>query len=547
MKTLKKISLILVITLIFTNLQVVATSTLEMIEVAKNSVNLSLNNSPFATTDESYTLSNGDQVPLSFVYQGTTYLPIRKISETLGLEVGWDQSTRSVLLDSPTQQDSNTNQVKTIASMTYNKLTFDLDNNNVQAVALYYDGKYHDAKYSINNMDLTITNPVPFNSSPKVTIYTSTGNTEYRIGKISEPSLNDAQSINYDNLKYVILPGIPSKGFNFPMLVCVPENKLNTSTKQHIFIDTLNIGRFNTKDEFDNLNPEDAIGSAGFASMTASQLGMPLVLPLIPRVGASFSTSETGYVNTYEAALDRDTIFYEEILSGQMYGQEVAIKLSQELIEKGFNPDDFLNIDEQVVNMITHANDYLESYGYELEDKVFMNGFSASGTFVDRFATLQPQVVRAYCAGAAGDDFVLPLKSLGSHDLILPLGISDYKTATGRDFDLAAYNNVARIIQMGKDDTNDVMKYSDCYGDDERAIAYDLWPKTTLGRAQDMFEDFATSGGHGLLVLDEGIKHGSSMEFNQYLLEFYRANLGDNTPVVYPPINASNLDYQLYK
>ncbi|NMA03209.1 MAG: copper amine oxidase N-terminal domain-containing protein, partial [Clostridiales bacterium] len=33
-----------------------------------------------------------------FIYNGTTYLPVRAISESLGKQVGWDQDTKTVYI-----------------------------------------------------------------------------------------------------------------------------------------------------------------------------------------------------------------------------------------------------------------------------------------------------------------------------------------------------------------------------------------------------------------------------------------------------------------
>ncbi|MDO4754520.1 MAG: stalk domain-containing protein [Bacillota bacterium] len=44
------------------------------------------------------------------VYNGTTYLPVRAVSNALGLQVDWDQATRTVILKSSTNnQGTNTN------------------------------------------------------------------------------------------------------------------------------------------------------------------------------------------------------------------------------------------------------------------------------------------------------------------------------------------------------------------------------------------------------------------------------------------------------
>ncbi|MBR3994508.1 MAG: hypothetical protein IKI97_04415 [Clostridia bacterium] len=71
----------------------------EGIEVAKNSVNIRLNGEKVASENENYVLQNGAEVPYSILYEGTTYLPVRKLSELLDVTVGWDNDTRTVILD----------------------------------------------------------------------------------------------------------------------------------------------------------------------------------------------------------------------------------------------------------------------------------------------------------------------------------------------------------------------------------------------------------------------------------------------------------------
>lgn len=71
----------------------------DTLEALKNSVNISLNGEEVASVDENYTLQNGAKVPYSILYEGTTYLPVRKISELLNIGIGWDNDTRTVLIE----------------------------------------------------------------------------------------------------------------------------------------------------------------------------------------------------------------------------------------------------------------------------------------------------------------------------------------------------------------------------------------------------------------------------------------------------------------
>lgn len=84
------------VTMVFINSLAYATGNTELIEVIFNSVNVALNGKKVANVGESYTLSNGQEIPFSMVYKGTTYLPIRKVATMLGKEVTWDSETHTV-------------------------------------------------------------------------------------------------------------------------------------------------------------------------------------------------------------------------------------------------------------------------------------------------------------------------------------------------------------------------------------------------------------------------------------------------------------------
>lgn len=70
----------------------------QKLSVLVNSVKLAIDGDVVADKGESYQLSNGDEVPFTLLYNGTTYLPIRKVSEIFGKEIGWDNATETVYL-----------------------------------------------------------------------------------------------------------------------------------------------------------------------------------------------------------------------------------------------------------------------------------------------------------------------------------------------------------------------------------------------------------------------------------------------------------------
>ena len=69
--------------------------------VTFNASNLVFNGQQISAKGEGYTLDNGCQAPASITYTdekggGTNYLPVRRISELLDVETGWDGATGSV-------------------------------------------------------------------------------------------------------------------------------------------------------------------------------------------------------------------------------------------------------------------------------------------------------------------------------------------------------------------------------------------------------------------------------------------------------------------
>lgn len=68
----------------------------ENIDVLFNSVRININGIDKVQWDENIELDNGLAAPSSVLYNGTTYLPIRKISELTGKKVYWNGDSKTV-------------------------------------------------------------------------------------------------------------------------------------------------------------------------------------------------------------------------------------------------------------------------------------------------------------------------------------------------------------------------------------------------------------------------------------------------------------------
>lgn len=103
-----------------------------------------------------------------------------------------------------------------------------------------------------------------------------------------------------------------------------------------------------------------------------------------------------------------------------------------------FIPEDnsFHRIDLQMLNIINDAKRRI-SENVEINDKIFLNGYSASGVFAQRFALLHPEIVDTLCVGGVIGSIPLPIK-----DFNYPLGIGDYSDITGKKFDFDSYSQI---------------------------------------------------------------------------------------------------------
>jgi predicted esterase len=112
--------------------------------------------------------------------------------------------------------------------------------------------------------------------------------------------------------------------------------------------------------------------------------------------------------------------------------------------------------DLKVSMMIDRFTKTLRDHGYDVDSRVFVNGFSAGGMFAQRYALLHPERVLAVAAGQCGGFMTLPEAFHGDtmiHEMDWPLGVHDLETLVGYGFNNEAYRSVAQFIFVGDQDT----------------------------------------------------------------------------------------------
>lgn len=128
-------------------------------------------------------------------------------------------------------------------------------------------------------------------------------------------------------------------------------------------------------------------------------------------------------------------------------------QLSKECFELPENNKNY-RMDNQVVGVIEQAREIIKNEcKIDLKDKIFLNGYSSSGVFAQRFALLHPELIEKACIGGASGSIPIPVK-----DLEYPLGIKNYKELFGKEFDYKDYAKIDFKYFVGELELQDKTK-----------------------------------------------------------------------------------------
>ncbi len=236
----------------------------------------------------------------------------------------------------------------------------------------------------------------------------------------------------------------PGLGFNFPYYLRIPKG-VNQNEIQYLLVETNNTGvndtlLFHEKEAYLQTT-RNSLGSS-----LCRELKIPFLMPVFPRPAKDWKI--------YTHAFDRDAAMLKE---GEMK-----------------------RLDLQLIAMIKNAKSELKKYGITIKEKFLMNGFSASGTFANRFTLIHPTLVAGTACGGINAMPVLSIAKLDQTKLKYPIGVSDFEQLFAAKFNLEEYRKVPQFIYMGQHDTNDAVLFDDGYSESEREIIFRLLGKTLV-------------------------------------------------------------------
>lgn len=284
-------------------------------------------------------------------------------------------------------------------------------------------------------------------------------------------------------------PASPKQGFHWPYLLFVPK----VVKSPNLLVRPNNTGFMMEDLPFLRASAAQEIQAQ---ARLAARLGCPLMVPVFPR-------PSKGEENLYLHALSRESL---------VEGYE-ALK----------------RVDLQLLAMIQDAQARLKGRGLKLPTKVLLSGFSASGSFVNRFAMLHPEHVVAVACGSPGGWPVAPLAEFEGISLTYPVGIADVKALTGSPLNLESVKSVAWFFLLGDKDTNDAVPYRDSFSKADEDFIFRHFGPTPLARWPSAQRIYTAQGLKARFAVYPGVGHTVTGEMEADIADFFEKALKESS------------------
>jgi len=283
--------------------------------------------------------------------------------------------------------------------------------------------------------------------------------------------------------------------YHFPYYLYIPDHA-PASAKTYVIIEPNNSG-FADDDLRNHRKKAKNTASNDYylGNYVAKSLGYPLIVPVFPR--------EESRWRIYTHALDRDV-----------------------MLQKG-NPLE--RIDRQLIEIFRDARERLLEKNIRTEDQFLLTGFSASGTFANRFTVMHPDQVLAVAAGGLNGLLMLPCDSLQKELLPYPIGTGDLERISGQEFQQALFDKTPQFYFMGALDDNDALPFDDAFDPNEREQISRLLGKQMLpdrwNRCKRIYDTLHVDA---TIRTYPEVGHKHPQEIKEEIVQFFRAAIQAN-------------------
>ena len=282
----------------------------------------------------------------------------------------------------------------------------------------------------------------------------------------------------------------PANGFSYAYYLFVPDELRSTADSRaalSLLVIPNNTGTINDDISVHDADVKRKISFIG-PMLAAQAAAIPILVPVFPRPATEH--------RIYTHSLDRDTMTTDK--------------------------REFARFDLQLLAMIADARKRLENEGIKTETRVLMQGYSASGMFVNRFVFLHPDAVKAAIVGAPGGWPIAPVAEYQKKKLTFPAGIADLKEVSGNKFNLKAVRRIPLFMILGAEDTNDAVPMGDAYDQRESELVIELFGQTPVERFPLAEKLYRAAGLNAEFKLYPGTAHKMSAEMTADQFEFIK-------------------------
>jgi len=292
------------------------------------------------------------------------------------------------------------------------------------------------------------------------------------------------ETLKKDSL--LIIKKNPGKGFYNDYILFIPKGTpLNKNI--YLLVEPNNTGKISDSIE---IHKKHAIHLASVSSVgnnISTELKIPLLVPIFPRPESQQLM--------YTHALDRDVMLESS--------------------------PDLKRLDLQLLEMIKDAKNILNNMNIKVAQKVFMNGFSASATFTNRFSFIHPETLKALAIGGFNGELMLPQNKINGIKLNYPLGTNDFSKLFGKKLDIETYRSIPQFIYMGKLDENDAVQFDDAYDESERKIINDNIGSKVQARFVECQKIYQSNNLTPTFKTYEDVGHWTTSNVNLDVIKFF--------------------------
>lgn len=284
----------------------------------------------------------------------------------------------------------------------------------------------------------------------------------------------------------ILVPAQIQKGFQHDYLLFIPTGTI-LDDRTTLLVEPNNTGT--VSDDID-VHLKAAIRLASMRSVghdVAKALKIPLLVPVFPRPESQ--------PLIYTHALDRDV---QLITTGSLE-----------------------RLDLQLIQMVADARKKLSEMRIYTEPKFFLNGFSASASFTNRFSFIHPELVKALAIGGFNGELMLPTKKIEKTKLNYPLGVNDFSKMYGKNFNHKAFSAIPQFIYMGAEDDNDAVLYDDAYDENERRTIVELIGDPVQPRFAQCIKIYQENQVNAMYKTYQNIGHWTTNEMNEEVIHFF--------------------------